>query len=184
MENNSRGVLNAPFLPCCKHFVTNSLKPHSPSCVRAESLRLCPALYDLMDCSPPGSSVHGLLQARTLEWVAVPSSRGSSWPDLGITSKFPALVGWFFTTSDTWEAPIKSQWSRNCKHPHLYWGNRGRERLNYGWARIGTQAVWLQNLCSEPWKDSRAEASYNVNNKVNTTKNNIIVLKWWQRGFR
>ena len=36
--------------------------------------------WDPMDCSPPGSSVHGILQARTLEWVAIPSSRGSSWP--------------------------------------------------------------------------------------------------------
>ena len=33
-----------------------------------------------MDCSPPGSSVHGVLQARTLEWVAMPSSRGPSRP--------------------------------------------------------------------------------------------------------
>ena len=33
-----------------------------------------------MDCSPPGSSVHGILQARILEWVAIPFSRGSSWP--------------------------------------------------------------------------------------------------------
>ena len=33
-----------------------------------------------MDCSPPGSSVHGILQARVLEWVAIPFSRGSSWP--------------------------------------------------------------------------------------------------------
>ena len=33
-----------------------------------------------MDCSPPGSSVHGILQARILEWVAISSSRGSSWP--------------------------------------------------------------------------------------------------------
>ena len=33
-----------------------------------------------MDCSLPGSSVHGILQARLLEWVALPSSRGSSWP--------------------------------------------------------------------------------------------------------
>ena len=37
-----------------------------------------PTLCDLMDCSPPGSSVHGILQARILEWVAMPSSRGSS----------------------------------------------------------------------------------------------------------
>ena len=33
-----------------------------------------------MDCSPPGSSVHGILQARMLEWVAIPFSRASSWP--------------------------------------------------------------------------------------------------------
>ena len=47
-------------------------------CVRL-SFQLCPALYDPMDCSPPDSSVHGILQARILEWVATPSSRGSSW---------------------------------------------------------------------------------------------------------
>ena len=38
----------------------------------------CPTLCDHMDCSPPGSSVHGILQARILEWVAISSSRGSS----------------------------------------------------------------------------------------------------------
>ena len=38
----------------------------------------CPTLCDPMDCSPPGSSVHGILQARILEWLATPSSRGSS----------------------------------------------------------------------------------------------------------
>ena len=35
---------------------------------------------DPIDCSPPGSSVHGTLQARILEWIAIPFSRGSSWP--------------------------------------------------------------------------------------------------------
>ena len=40
----------------------------------------CLTLFNPMDCSPPGSSVHGILQAWTLEWVAVPFSRGSSWP--------------------------------------------------------------------------------------------------------
>ena len=43
---------------------------------RFSHVRLC----DPMDCSPPGSSVHGILQARVLEWVATPSSRGSSQP--------------------------------------------------------------------------------------------------------
>ena len=40
----------------------------------------CLTLCDTMDCSLSGSSVHGILQARILEWVAMPSSRSSSWP--------------------------------------------------------------------------------------------------------
>ena len=50
------------------------------SWVRAKSLQLCPTLCDPMDCSLPGSSVHGILQAGIWEWVALPSSRGSSRP--------------------------------------------------------------------------------------------------------
>ena len=38
--------------------------------------QLCPTLCDPMDCSPPGSSVHGILEARILEWGAIPFSRG------------------------------------------------------------------------------------------------------------
>ena len=49
-------------------------------CVRAKSLQSCLSLCNPIDCSPPGSSVHGILQARILEWVAVPSSRGDSRP--------------------------------------------------------------------------------------------------------
>ena len=48
------------------------------SCVHAQSLQSCLTLCNSMDCSPPGCSVHGILQARILEWVATPSSRGSS----------------------------------------------------------------------------------------------------------
>ena len=40
----------------------------------------CPALCDPMDCSPPGSTIHGILQARVLEWGAISFSRGSSQP--------------------------------------------------------------------------------------------------------
>ena len=49
-----------------------------PSCVHAKSLQLCLILCDAMDHSPPGSKVQGFLQSRTLEWVAMPSCRGSS----------------------------------------------------------------------------------------------------------
>ena len=52
---------------------------HSFSCVHAKLLQLCPTLCNPRDCSLPGSSIHGILQARTLDWVTMPSSRGSSW---------------------------------------------------------------------------------------------------------
>ena len=59
-----------------------------------------------MDCSLPGSSVHGILQARILELAATPSSLGDI-PDPGIEPlplASPALAGEFFTTMSTWEA--------------------------------------------------------------------------------
>ena len=46
----------------------------------AKSLQSCPTLCDPMDCSLPGSSAHGFLQTRILEWVAMPFSRASSRP--------------------------------------------------------------------------------------------------------
>ena len=50
--------------------------------VKVRVAQLCPTLCNLMDCSPPGSSVYGVLQARILEWVAIPFS--SDLPNLGI----------------------------------------------------------------------------------------------------
>ena len=49
-------------------------------CVPAKLLQLCLTLCDPRDRSPPGSSVHGILQARILEWVAIPLFGGSSQP--------------------------------------------------------------------------------------------------------
>ena len=77
-------------------------------CKHDKSLQSCPTLWDSMDCSPPGSYVHGILQARILEWVAMPSSRGSSQSrDKTCVSYIAslALVG-FFTIWATREAPI------------------------------------------------------------------------------
>ena len=45
----------------------------------SEVVQSCPTLSDLMDCSPPGSPVPGILQARTLEWVAISSSNAWRW---------------------------------------------------------------------------------------------------------
>ena len=65
--------LRYPFLICCLtfHFILEY------ACVHAQLLS-CPTLCDPMDCSPPGSSVHGLSRARILEWVAISFSLGPS----------------------------------------------------------------------------------------------------------
>ena len=64
----------------------------------ARALQSCLTLCDPMDCSPPGSSVRGILQARILEWVAMPSTMGSSCPrDRTVFLMFPALAVRFFT---------------------------------------------------------------------------------------
>ena len=52
-----------------------------------------PNLRDPLDCSLPGSSVHGILQARILEWVAVPFSRGSSCPRDWTCSSYVSCIG-------------------------------------------------------------------------------------------
>ena len=73
----------------------------------AKPLQSCLPLCDPKDCSPPGSSVHGVLQARILKSVAMPSSRGSSQPR-GWTQVF-CIAGRFFTNCATREA--QEYWS-------------------------------------------------------------------------
>ena len=77
--------------------------------MHAQSLQSCPTLCDAMDYStppphPPGSSLHGILQARILEWVAMPISGHLLDPGIKpVSLTSPALTGGFFTTSTTWE---------------------------------------------------------------------------------
>ena len=66
--------------------------------MHAQLLQSCPTFCDSMDCSPPGSSVHGTLQARILEWAAMLSSRGSFQPnDRTHISCISFTAGGFFT---------------------------------------------------------------------------------------
>ena len=82
------------------------------SCMHAKLLQLYLTLLDPIDCSLPGFSVHGILQARILEWFAMPSSRGSSWPkDQTCISCYSYIAGEFFTT----EPPGKALTLGSCK---------------------------------------------------------------------
>ena len=80
--------------------IHRSLSVHTPTCRQWGCFRVrvclvaqsCPTLFDPMDCSSPSSSVHGILQARILEWAAISYSRGSISP--GMESTSPALLHW------------------------------------------------------------------------------------------
>ena len=71
--------------------------------VSAKSLQLYLTFCYSVGCSPPGFSVHRILQARILEWIAIPSSRRSSRSRVKAESlKFPALAGRFVITNAIW----------------------------------------------------------------------------------
>ena len=95
--------------------------PHT--CMAVKPLQSCPTLCDSTDCSPPGSSLCGILQARTLEWVAVLQqtflTHGSNLCLLSLS----ALAGGFFTTNATCEAHPISHFSPNGS-PHQGLQNR------------------------------------------------------------
>ena len=115
--------------------------------VCAKLFQSCPTLCDLMDCSLLGSSVHGILQSRILEWVPISSFRGSSWPrDQTHVSEVFCIARQFFITSATWEAygsesrqhvlglpETDLRWSLGCqifnKNPPLW---KGRHRIWQG----------------------------------------------------
>ena len=86
----------------------------------------CPNLCDPMDCSLPGSSVHGIFQARVLEWVAISFSRGSSWPR--DRTRISHIVGRCFTV---W---VMREELTHWKRPWCWerW-RAGGERDNRGW---------------------------------------------------
>ena len=77
-------------------------------CVHAKLLQLYPTLCDPMNHSPPGSSVHGIFQAKILKWIATSFSRGSSQPRDQTQLSF--IAGRFFTIWDMREGPNIKKW--------------------------------------------------------------------------
>ena len=89
--------------------------------------QLCPSLSDPMDCSLPGFSVHGIFQARVLEWVAISSSRASSQPRslICISCHVSCVAGGFFTaeprgTPMMVNEPPKCIYQLDYSHPVLF----------------------------------------------------------------
>ena len=106
-------------------------------CLHAKSLLSCPTLCDPVDCSPPGSSAYGILQARIVKWVALPFSRGSSW--LMDWTGVSHIAGRFITHQATWEAcpyPL-------APRPHNLFADRRYQNLTRILRRTGNRAWCL-----------------------------------------
>ena len=117
-----RSLINLPHLVLPLSKITNSLYFHhiftegeslpreceelEGTCIKVKVLiaQSWPTLCDLMDCSLPGSSVHGILQAAILQWVSIFSSRRSSWP--GDWTQVCGIAGRFFIVWAIREAPM------------------------------------------------------------------------------
>ena len=89
------------FLKIKELYIEISLRQHPAPVLVAQS---CPTLCNSIDCRPPGSSVHGILQERILEWVAIPFSRGSSW--LRNRTRVSCITGRVFILWATRESQI------------------------------------------------------------------------------
>ena len=97
-------VLPIPISACCSYHYA------AAAAAAAKSLQSCPTLCDPIDGSPPGSAVPGILQARTLEWVAISFSNAWKWKVIIMRqSQFPLLsnLNWtcdfFFLTNKMWQ---------------------------------------------------------------------------------
>ena len=105
---------------------TQAVNSHNPSwCILAVGtcacVQPCPALWDPVDRSPPGSSVHGILQAWILEWIAISSSRESSqardWTHISCVS---CIGRWFLYQWATWESLLAVGSHCKCCNPHFF----------------------------------------------------------------
>ena len=139
------GILN-PFL-LCLFFLRNTITAGTFSihlCHRSDQIRSvaqsCPTLCDPMDCSLPGSSIHGIFQARILEWVAVSFSRGSSRPrDWTQVSLTVARCFTIWATREVQELNFLSWWHSREK-TQITLGDKMQARITKEqelWARCG-----------------------------------------------
>ena len=122
-------------------------------CMRAQSLQSCPTLRP-MDCSPPGSSVHGILQVETLEWVALPSFRGSSGPrDQTCVSSVSCIGRRVLYPSATWEAPVFLQIYLNKLLVYYYFFSICNTKEGSVTFQL-SESNSIQGQSSESWKEN------------------------------
>ena len=103
METLQLIVSAKTFFPNKITVTSSGIKTWACICVCAH---LCPTLCDPMDCNPPGSSVHGILQGRILGWVAISSSSGSSQQEDGTWISCVSCIASGCFSTEPWRKPM------------------------------------------------------------------------------
>ena len=133
--------------------------------VVAQSLSCVWLFWDSTDCSPPGSSVHGISQARILEWVAISFSRGSSWTR--DRTHVSCIGRWILYQGATWEAHMSIYNIYKCskggkkKEPQPWWGRSlqslpGKAYPSWAERSLGTWSQVKRGQREQPGKRTRA----------------------------
>ena len=118
------------------HFLLQCMKVKSES----EVAQSCPTLSDPMDCSPPGSSIHGIFQARVVEWVAIAFSPGWTRKYNPRSGKEARRIPSLRTHTHTEDLPPGAHHPSLGKTPRLSdWGSQSREKSSKIRVRPHTQ---------------------------------------------
>ena len=143
-------------------------------------ITLCQYVDHPVDCSPPGSTVHGILQARILEWVAVSFSRGSSWPrDRTLVSWIDRRILYHWATREIcvhcycslfmerilhviqkWCPWLPTTTLQALPSPPYRWGKWGPEEwvtCSHGETKTPIQVIWLHR--QRWWLDSGGDVT-------------------------
>ena len=128
--------------------------------LHAQSPQLHLTLCDLMDYSPPGSSVHGILQAGMLEWVAIPSSKGFSWDRRSSQGSNPHLLHLL-----------------HCRHILLPWSHPGQDYHLRSWFPFWAfQTRWVSACPSSfGWRCVQDYTPWSVPNLIGSAMTNDFV---------
>ena len=142
---------------------------------RSEVAQSCVTLYNPTDCSFPGSSVHGIFQARVLEWLAISFFRGSSWPR--IWTRVSHIAGRCFTLWATREAHVKMVF----KYSQLVWSSLSSVKvssLHTFWSivLIDNQSILSYKILKSL---SSAITSWNISSEVRNLGFSGFLMYCW-----
>ena len=151
------------------------------ACVCAKLLQSCSTLCDPMDCNPPASSVHRILQARTLEWVAMPTSGRATWPrDQTCVSCISCIGRWVLYHNRHLGSPGTSQVPLASFHPLFFFPPQlfSIHLLSYLWSKKNWNNYLINLPSCQDNQYSMSDWARAIGKKTMLKKRNDSLNSW------